>query len=312
MPEASVAEERPRNDDQVAFRDALLDAGILHASGVRGIYGKGPSYVAALEGLDRFVTAAGVVDEPEVYRFPAVFPVEHLLQCDYLRSFPDLVGSIHGFEGGNKEHAALLRDVADGAEWDAYFKQTDLVMLPAACYPLYPMATGELPPGGRLFDVLGTCFRKEPSDDPARMQAFQMHEFVHVGTPESTVAFRDDWLARQQQMMQDLGLQITVDVANDPFFGRAGSMLAANQRDNALKYELLATVSSEAEPTAIASCNRHTDHLTSKFGISAAGGNEAHSACAAFGMDRIVLALYAAHGLDSSRWPDDVCRRLWP
>src|ERR1700732_4113818 len=107
-------------------------------------------------------------------------------------------------------------------------------------------------------------------------------------------------------MMDDLGVQVTVDVANDPFFGRAGSMLAANQRESALKFELLATVSSEAQPTAIASCNRHTDRLTAKFATSAAGGAEAHSACAAFGLDRIVLALYAAHGLDSSRWPDDV------
>jgi seryl-tRNA synthetase len=312
MPEATATEARPGNEDQVAFRDALIDAGILIASGVRGIYGKGPSFVAAFEGLDRFVTAAGCIDEPEVYRFPAVFPVEHLVQSDYLRSFPDLVGSIHEFGGGNKEHAALLRDVADGADWDAHFAQSDLVMLPAACYPIYPMVSGELPPGGRLFDVLGTCFRKEPSDDPARMQAFQMHEFVHIGTPDSTVAFREDWLGRSQQMMDDLGVQVTVDVANDPFFGRAGSMLAANQRENALKLELLATVSSEAQPTAIASCNRHTHHLTAKFGISAAGGAEAHSACAAFGLDRIVLALYAAHGLDSSRWPDDVCKRLWP
>ena len=101
-------------------------------------------------------------------------------------------------------------------------------MLPAACYPIYPMVSGELPSGGRLFDVLGTCFRREPSDNPARMQAFHMHEFVHVGTPESTLAFRDSWLGRVQEMLGDLGLQVVQDVANDPFFGRVGSMLANN------------------------------------------------------------------------------------
>jgi seryl-tRNA synthetase len=75
---------------------------------------------------------------------------------------------------------------------------------------------------------------------------------------------------------------------------------------------MLVTVSSEEHPTAVASCNRHTDHLTAKFDIAASGGALAHSACTAFGLDRIVLALFAAHGLDSGRWPDDVCRRLWP
>ena len=313
MRESAPSALRPGNADQIAFRNALLNAGILHASSVRGVYGKGPVFVATFEALDRFVTAAGRIDDPEVLRFPAVIPAGDLVCSDYLRSFPDLVGAIHGFEGGNTEHAALLRDLADGRDGDEHFSRTDLMLLPAACYPIYPMlAASEVPPEGRLLDVLGTCFRREPSDDPARMQAFHMHEFVHVGTPGSAIAFRDDWIGRSQQMMDDLGLQVRVEVANDPFFGRAGSMLAANQREHALKYELLATVSSEAQPTAIVSCNCHVDHLTAKFGIAVAGGGEAHSACTGFGLDRIVLALFAAHGFDPSRWPSHVCKRLWP
>jgi seryl-tRNA synthetase len=159
--------------------------------------------------------------------------------------------------------------------------------------------------------VLGTCFRREPSDDPARMQSFHMHEFVHVGTSASALACRDDWLARAQQMMGDLGLRVEPVVANDPFFGRVGSMLAANQRESALKFELVATVSSDEHPTAIVSCNCHLDHLTAPFGISSAGGGEAHSACVGFGLERIVLALFAEHGLDPDRWPRETRKRLW-
>jgi seryl-tRNA synthetase len=299
------------NESQLAFRDALLDATILVASNVQGVYGKGSSFVAVFDGVDRFVTEVGRSEAPEVYRFPPVLAREHLVRTDYLRSFPDLVGSIHGFEGGNAEHAALLRDIALGADWATSLTPTDLVLLPAACYPIYPMVTGELPEGGRLFDVLGTCFRREPSDDPARMQTFHQHEFVHVGAPESALAFRDAWLDRSQQMMEDLELQVVADVANDPFFGRAGSMLAANQRERALKFELLATVSSEEQPTAITSCNCHLDHLTVPFEITAAGGGPAHSACVGFGIERIVLALFAAHGLDTDRWPRGVRKRLW-
>ena len=43
-----------------------------------------------------------------------------------------------------------------------------------------------------------------------------------------------------------------------------------------------------------------------RFGISAAGGTQAHSACTAFGLERIVLALFAEHGLDPDRWPHAV------
>ena len=303
--------ERVASEQQLAFRDTLLDAGILHRSGVKGVYGRGSAFVSAFEGLDRFVSDAGHGDEPEVFRFPAVLPRETLVRTDYLRSFPDLVGSIHGFDGDNGAHAALLRDLDAGADWSGALSPTDLVLLPAACYPLYPLLEGELPEGGRLFDVLGTCFRREPSDDPARMQAFHMHEFVHVGTPDSALSFRDGWLARSQQMMADLGLTAEPDIANDPFFGRAGAMLAANQRESALKFELLATVSDRENPTAIVSSNCHLDHLTVPFGIISAGGGEAHSACVGFGLERIVLGLFAEHGLDPERWPHETRKRLW-
>jgi len=303
--------ERVASEQQLEYQSALVAAGILQRSSVKGVYGRGPAFVAAFEGVDRFVSEAGRSDEPEVYRFPAVIPREALVRTDYLRSFPDLVGSIHGFDGDDRAHAALLRALDAGADWSAALTPADLVLLPAACYPLYPMLEGELPAGGRLFDVLGTCLRREPSDDPARMQAFHMHEFVHVGTPDSARAFRDSWLERSQQMMADLGLTAELDVANDPFFGRAGSMLAASQRERALKFELLATVSDRENPTAIVSCNCHLDHLTVPFGISSAGGGIAHSACVGFGLERIVLGLFAEHGLDPERWPHETRKRLW-
>ncbi|MGO9874126.1 MAG: amino acid--[acyl-carrier-protein] ligase [Acidimicrobiia bacterium] len=296
------------SEGQLAFRDSLLAATVLTSCGVKGVYGMGSAFVAAFESVDRFVTEAGRGDQPEVYRFPAVFSREYLIRSDFLRSFPNLAGSIHGFDGGENEHAALLRD-PHGLDWAAQLTPTDLD-LPAACYPVYPMVTGQLPDGGRLFDVLGTCFRREPSDDPARMQAFHQHEFVHIGTPESSLAFRDDWVGRSQQMMADLGLEVVVDAANDPFFGRAGSILAASQREHALKFELLATVSSKERPTAIVSCNCHLDHLTAPFEISASGGSTAHSACVGFGIERIVLALFAEHGLEPDHWPNDTRKRL--
>ncbi len=58
-----------------------------------------------------------------------------------------------------------------------------------------------------------------------------------------------------------VGLAATSEVASDPFFGRGGRMLAANQRAQELKFELVAMVGGP-EPTAIASFNYHQDHFT--------------------------------------------------
>ena len=70
---------------------------------------------------------------------------------------------------------------------------TDVVLTPAACYSVYPVArrpnAARRP--GMLFDVLGVCFRQEPSDDPARMRMFRQREYVYVGEAEQCRAHRD-------------------------------------------------------------------------------------------------------------------------
>ena len=101
-----------------------------------------------------------------------------------------------------------------------------------------------------------------------------------------------------------LGLEVESVVANDPFFGRPGRMLAANQRIEELKFELVTPVYADrARQTAISSSNCHLDHFGRPFGIETADGEVAHTACFGFGIDRITLALLHRHGTDPDRWP---------
>jgi hypothetical protein len=58
------------------------------------------------------------------------------------------------------------------------------------------------------------------------------------------------------------------------------------------------------------SFNCHRDHFGSTFGLSTASGEVAHTACVAFGMDRLALALFATHGLDTARWPQQARENL--
>jgi hypothetical protein len=119
------------------------------------------------------------------------------------------------------------------------------------------------------------------------------------------------WIERGLDVLTSFGLAAEAVVANDPFFGRSGRLLAAGQLDEALKYELVTPICSTEKPTAIASSNCHRDHFGVPFGITTADGETAHSACVGFGMERITLALLHTHGLDLSRWPAAVRTRLW-
>ena len=104
-------------------------------------------------------------------------------------------------------------------------------------------------------------------------------------------------------MFRELELAVDSIVANDPFFGRTGRMLAASQREQALKFELVIPITSVDRPTACASCNYHQDSFGRAYDIRNARGSLAHSACVGFGLERITLARFKHHGLDIGAWP---------
>src|SRR5580765_2605540 len=109
------------------------------------------------------ITRIGAPLEAEVMRVPPIFARKHYLTTDHIETFPDLMGSVHSFTGKDREHAELLRKQKQGEEWTRDLAATDMMLVPAACYPLYPTATGTLPEGGRTVDLVSFVFRHEPS-----------------------------------------------------------------------------------------------------------------------------------------------------
>ena len=294
------------------FRSELLASGLLVDTGVNGLYLRSGTFEKVVRGIDDLVTSAGADQHASVLHFPAVVPRLLLERSGYLRSFPDLLGPVNVFEGSDDLHAQLLERLERGENWAELLTPSDVALCSAACHPLYPSCSGRLPAGGHRFEVFGHCFRHEPSLDPARMQAFRQHEFVYLGDPDGAVAHRDLWLERSADLLSGLGLAVDAVVANDPFFGRAGRMLASSQRAETLKYEIVCAINPDAEPTAISSSNYHVDLFGIGFGIESSNGDVAHTACVGFGVERITLALLAAHGLDPDTWPPGVRSRLWP
>ena len=144
------------------------------------------------------------------------------------------------------------------------------------------------------------------------MQAFRVREFVRVGSPDAVIDWRNMWLARGVELLLSLGLPAKSDVAADPFFGRGGRMLAASQKEQKLKFEVLVPVISEEKPTAVCSFNYHQEHFGKIFDISTPDGAIAQTACLGFGMERVVMALFRTHGYVPSEWPKAVRDRLWP
>jgi seryl-tRNA synthetase len=302
----------PPHPDQVALLAALVRAGLLVPTRVAGIYGRGPQFESVREGIAALVTRAAAGEAPEQLRFPPVMPRHDLETVGYMRSFPHLAGSIFSFEGTEAQAAEQVARADRHEDWSGYQHMTDLVLTPAACYPVYPAvaARGPLPPDGFTIDVGSAyVFRHEPSNDPARLQMFHQREIVRIGEPATVQSWRDSWRERASALLGGLGLDVRLDVATDPFFGRGGRVLAASQREQELKFEVLCPIAGP-QPTALASFNYHQDHFASAYDIRLGDGTRAHTACLGFGLERITIALLHTHGLDPTAWPGEIRGRL--
>src|ERR1700754_4925566 len=302
-----MAAYREASDDQAQLMEALVEAGHLIPSGVPGVYGRGSDYEDVRQRFDAYVTRAARAagETPEVLRFPPVLPRRQIEDLGYLENFPHLAGSVFAFEGTEGQARAMAEVAGQHSDWSEHQHQSDLCLTPAVCYPVYPAVArrGALPAGGVTIDPGASyAFRHEPSGDPARLQIFHMRELVPIAQPETVQSWSDGWRDRALALLVDLGLDARFDVANDPFFGRAGRMMAASQREQALKFEILVDIT-DPEPTGIASFNSHQDHSSALYGIETADGGVAHTACLGFGHERIVLALLRTHGLDVGAWP---------
>jgi len=295
-----------KEDAGDARLEQLADT-LFHKTGVDGVYARTGLYESVVEALAALISSYRP-PAAEVLRFPPVMSRRQLEKHGYLKSFPNLLGCVSCLSGSEREIRSVVDRFEAGADWTEDLGAADLVLAPAACYPVYPLAAerGPVPDSGLVFDVACDCFRREPSRDIDRFQSFRMREFVCIGSPERIQAFRGQWIERAKGIADRLGLSYTVDLASDPFFGRGGQLVAISQIEQSLKFELLVPIKSVEQPTACMSFNYHREHFGHTWGLKTLDGEEAHTGCVAFGMDRLAVAMFSTHGTDLAAWPASV------
>jgi seryl-tRNA synthetase len=290
--------------------DVIAEA-LFQPMGADGVYARTALFERVVEGLAALITRNR---EPgtEVLRFPPVMSRHQLEKSGYLKSFPHLLGCVSCLHGSEADIHAAVAAFDAGRDWAKALSPADLVLSPAACYPVYPLVAsrGAVPAGGLIFDVTCDCFRHEPSKHLDRLQSFRMREYVCLGAPEQIADFRGRWMTRAQGIADRLGLPYRVDHASDPFFGRGGKLMATSQVEQSLKFELLIPLRSAEQPTACMSFNYHQDHFGETWGLKTEAGAVAHTGCVAFGIDRLAVALFWTHGLELSKWPAPVREAL--
>ena len=281
--------------------------------GVDGLYGRSGIFEDVIERFTALITKFGADAKPEVLRFPPGLARKDFEKSGYFKNFPDMAGRStpsRAATRSTRRSSTSCMPTSTGptsrnrptSRWRRRPATRSIPSSPRR---------GPLPTQGGLYDLYSYCFRHEPSKDTDRMQMFRQREYVRIGTPDQVTAFRETWLKKAPEIVSLLELPFTLEVANDPFFGRAARMLKASQRDQELKFELLIPINDGKKPTACISFNYHQDHFGSGWDLRTSADDIAHTACVGFGMERLALALFKTHGLDVDLWPRQVRDALW-
>jgi len=285
----------------VLFGDMAID----------GVVARTALYERVIAGLSGLIGRLRPV-EAESFSFPPVMSRVHIQKAGYFKSFPQLLGCVCCLDGDETQIRQAAETIELQTGTSPQLSNTDLVLTPAACYPIYPIAAarGTVGSRGLCFDVSCDCFRREPSRDLDRLQSFRMREFVRIGTERQVTEFREIWIKKALEVADMLGLNAEIETANDPFFGRGGQLAAISQRMQSLKFELLVPIKSHRDRTACMSFNYHRTHFGELWDLHDAKGASCHTGCVAFGVDRLAIALFAKHGVSLSAWPSEVAACL--
>src|SRR5271155_5435725 len=133
---------------------ASIGAALFRRLGVDGVYAGTALYEEVVERLTDFISRQRD-PRAEILRFPPVMSRNELEKSGYLKSFPDLLGCVCSLHGSEAQIRAAADSYDSGADWTKSLVAVDLVLSPAACYPVYPLVAtqGSVPRGGLVFDV---------------------------------------------------------------------------------------------------------------------------------------------------------------
>jgi seryl-tRNA synthetase len=219
---------------------------------------------------------------------PPLLEVGKLKQIDYFMNFPHLAGPVTtidttGFAEGGYE---VVGDILPAAR----LAPARLVVPSSACHGLYFDLAGARLPGTRTIFTYCACHRNETAyEGLQRLRIFTMYEIVCFGSAEVVKSFLVNQRATTLDFARRLGIDVKMEIGNDPFFDPSGAK-AASQKAMPTKEEFVAP-----DGTAIASINYHRNFFGDRCSISNPDGSFVHSGCAAWGLERWLHVLLAMH-----------------
>lgn len=293
----------------------LADCGDLHffADGLTGISG-------TLLKLFRYfeTTFAAYAQEYQALdqHYPVMMPAKLLHDVGYLSNFPQHVTLCSHFA----DQLPVLEQVAQlskeplsqaqAAELGVRLDDPQHVLTPAVCLPCYAQHAGlRIAPGDVVrLTMQNHVFRYEANrfQPLSRGWDFSVRDIVFFGSGVELTRLRAEVMEKVFGFCEHLGMDVSLELANDPFFVDGSRDKVVYQRMGEVKYELLFHIPDRQAPLAASSFNLHRDFYTEVYDIAFEDETRAESACMGFGLERWLYAFVRQKGLDPAGWPQPV------
>jgi len=256
----------------------------------------------------RFVKIAKETFSAEPQRYPVLIPTDVLRRCNYFTSFPHLISMVSHFVEDYERLKEVTAANTDADEVDtvspAHVVQAAACVTPATCYHCYQGLEGKTLDESSVFTAIGRCARYESTNMIGldRLWDFSMREIILVGEEDWVTENRQRGIDAFCQLVEELDLECVLETANDPFFAPIYANKSYWQSSAGLKFEGRFPIEKRDDGSkrtiSCSSFNLHQDFFGNTFNISLKNGAPVFSGCVAFGIDRLVLAYFAQHGVE--------------
>jgi seryl-tRNA synthetase len=300
-----------------------IDASLAESGDVQllgdGLTGLRGSVLALFRFFEREFMKLAQEFEAEENHYPVMVPSEVLAEVGYFDHFPQhvtfcshLPANLPVLEAVASELKAEHGSVAE--KIGGQLSEPHHVLTPGVCLPCYRQQRDVVLEAGRVrtLTMQNHVFRYEGSSFRPLTRAwdFTVRDIVFFGSYEQLNELRNEVIDRTLEFCRELDLEVTIELANDPFFLDASRDKAIYQRMGEVKYELLFQLPYRGEALAASSFNLHRDFYTAVYNTRRADGELAESACMGFGLERWLYGFLSQKGLDQRDWPHRVTANL--
>jgi hypothetical protein len=243
------------------------------------------------------------------YEFPVLFSVEAFKQGGYFETFPHHIM----FQSTLKSDIEVLNEfsqtgLGEGNQILENINTPANVLKNAACGPLYPMlANQNIGSEMRVYFTMGRCFRNEAANisELARLNEFSMSEVVFIGSDDQIRQGMEKAKKLWNYWIDLFNLNCVIESANDSFFAGNYKKLKFFQKIGDSKIEFKLLLPHCGKYIACSSANYHRTHFSKRYDIRN-GDGYCHTACIAFGMERLAYAFLCQHGCEPENWDGPV------